>query len=393
MEPARNRSFPLVHTMRAVAALSVLLYHGAFKAYLAGHPHSPLTPFAAHLDVGVPVFFLISAFLLYRPMVAARLRGEQPIDAEAYGWRRLMRIVPGYWVALLLAGIVGASYLGFPEIFSAKGSIAYFGFLQIYSPDTAAGGINVAWTLCVEVTFYAFLPLWALALRRISPRGGVRSELVALAGLFAASVAWQLFAVHSTDPNGFGLGGARWLEPLPAFLDQFAVGMALAVASVAFERRAPARIRPVLAWIVGAVAFWVVSTRIGLHGTPADDLTPARYLARHQLYTVIALALLLPAVFGSRSEARRRAPLVALGTVSYGIYLYHVPVFLKLAEWRGLPRSPGGLMLWLAMGIPATLALAWLSWRLVERPAMRWRPRGRRVAAATRVATPAPARR
>ena len=71
-----TRSFPRVHSMRAVAALSVLLYHALFKAYLSRHPDSALAPFAAHLDVGVAVFFLISAFLLYRPMVAARLSGS-----------------------------------------------------------------------------------------------------------------------------------------------------------------------------------------------------------------------------------------------------------------------------------------------------------------------------
>src|SRR3954467_9386433 len=204
-----KRTFPGVHVLRALAALSVLLYHALFKAYLARHPGSPLAPFAAHLDVGVSVFFLISAFLLYRPMVAARLNGEPMLDTEAYGRRRLARIVPGYWVALIVTGLAGASYLGYSGIFSGKGTLAYFGFLQIYSPDTAGGGINVAWTLCVELSFYAFLPLWAIALRRLAPRGGVRSELTALALLFAASIAFQVAAVGATDPNGFGLGGAR----------------------------------------------------------------------------------------------------------------------------------------------------------------------------------------
>src|SRR3954465_15676081 len=250
-----KRTFPRVHSLRALAALSVLLYHALFKAYLARNPGSPLAPFAAHLDVGVSVFFLISAFLLYRPMVAARLSNEPQPDPHEYGRRRLARIVPGYWVALLITGLVGASYLGYPGIFDGKGTLAYFGFLQIYSPDTAGGGLNVAWTLCVEVTFYAFLPLWAAGLRRLSPKGGVRSELVTLALLFAASLAYQGAAVQATNPNGFGLGGARWLEPLPAFLDQFAAGMALAVASVKWKPR-PIR---AAAWALAAAAFAATS--------------------------------------------------------------------------------------------------------------------------------------
>jgi peptidoglycan/LPS O-acetylase OafA/YrhL len=371
MASERQRVFPLVHSMRAVAALSVLAYHGLFKAYLVQHPGSVLAPYAAHLDVGVSVFFLISAFVLYRPMVAARLHGEAMSDPQAYGRRRLLRIVPAYWVALLVAGIAGASYLGYPAIFSGQGVPAYFGFLQIYSPDTAGGGINVAWTLCVELTFYAFLPLWAIAMRRLRPRGGLRSEMVALGLLFAASLAWQALAVHSTNPNGFGLSAARWLEPLPNFLDQFAVGMALAVASVAWEQgRGPAWLlrRPRIAWVLAAVAFWVVSTQLGLHGAQGDHLTAASYVARHQLYTVVALGLLWPAVFGSRRGGRA---LAFVGTISYGIYLYHIPVLLTLAKAWGLPDGAGALAAWLAAGVACTIALAWLSWHLVERPALR----------------------
>src|SRR3954449_7569414 len=247
--------FPHVHSLRAIAAISVLLYHALFKAYLADQPRSALAPFASHLDVGVSVFFLISAFLLYRPMVAARLSGEPAPDTEAYGRRRLFRIVPGYWVALIVAGLAGASYVGYPGIFSGKGTLAYFGFLQIYNPDTSGGGINVAWTLCVELSFYAFLPLWAAALRRFTPRGGVRSELTALALLFAASLGWQALAVNMSDPNNFALAATRWIEPLPNFLDQFAVGMALAVASVAWKPRG----RTAAAWLLATVAFVLAS--------------------------------------------------------------------------------------------------------------------------------------
>src|SRR3954468_6568305 len=352
-----KRTFPRVHVLRALAALSVLLYHALFKAYLARHPGSPLAPFAAHLDVGVSVFFLISAFLLYRPMVAARLSGEPAPDTEAYGRRRLFRIVPGYWVALIVAGLAGASYLGYPGIFSGKGTLAYFGFLQIYNPDTSGGGINVAWTLCVELTFYAFLPLWAAALRRLSPRGGPLSERTALARRFAASRAWQVLAVHATDPNDFGLAATRWIEPLPNFLDQFAVGMGLAVASVAWKPRA----RTVAAWLGGGGAS-ALAARLPL------EHTPLTYLARHQLYTLVALGLMWPAVFGG-PIGRRRA-LALLGTVSYGVYLYHVPVFVMLGKSYGLPADVPALFTWLAAGVAITVALAGVSRGPGGRPAV-----------------------
>ena len=66
--------FPLLDSLRALAAISVLLVHtalfsGAFDDRVYGR-------FLAHLDIGVPFFFLLSAFLLYRPFVEARVRGR-----------------------------------------------------------------------------------------------------------------------------------------------------------------------------------------------------------------------------------------------------------------------------------------------------------------------------
>jgi peptidoglycan/LPS O-acetylase OafA/YrhL len=364
----RGRRFERVHALRGVAALSVLFYHALFKAYLAGQPTSPLAPYAAHLDVGVAIFFLISGFVLYRPMVAARLAGAPPLDVDAYGRRRIRRILPAYWVALAVAGLAGASYAGSPEIFSAKGIPAYFGFLQIYSPDAAAGGINVAWTLCVEITFYAFLPLWALGLRRVLRHGqGARGEYAALAALFAASLAWQAVAVHATDVNQFGASAARWIEPLPNFLDQFAVGMALAVASVQLDSR---RIgRRWAWWLLAALAFIALGALIG-----ARHLTPATYLLRHQLNTLVALGLLAPAVLTAR-RGPRVPGMAFLGTVSYGIYLYHLPVMIRMSKWTGLPPTPGWLVAWLAATLGITILLAAISWRLVERPLMARRQR------------------
>jgi peptidoglycan/LPS O-acetylase OafA/YrhL len=69
----------------------------------------------------VPIFFVLSGFLLYGPFVRARLAGREAPDTEAYGWQRVMRIVPAYWVALLVVGLAGATIAGFAPVFSAKG--------------------------------------------------------------------------------------------------------------------------------------------------------------------------------------------------------------------------------------------------------------------------------
>jgi len=117
------------------------------------------------------------------------------------------------------------------------------------------------------------------------------------------------------------------------------------------------------------MAYVVMSTLIGTH-----DLTPASYLLRHQLNTLVALGLLVPAVFAA-GRGLRVPGLAFLGTVSYGIYLYHVPVMVRMAKWWGLPHTPAWLAVWLAATLVVVVALAALSWRFVERPLLARRQR------------------
>jgi peptidoglycan/LPS O-acetylase OafA/YrhL len=350
--------------------MSVLTYHALYKGVLLQLPTgSPLSPWVAHLDVGVPIFFVLSGFLLYRPFVRARLSGSDAPHTEAYGWRRVMRILPAYWVALVIVGLAGATIAGYAAVFSAKGAPAYFGLLQIYNPNTAQGGINPAWTLCVEVTFYAFLPLWARLMRRLPRASGVRGELVALAALIVVSIGWKVVALHHADPNAFGISAAPWLEPLPAYLDHFALGMALAVLAAARSRL---RIPPAACWAIAAAAFWALATRIGLHGSSSDHLTAARYLARHELNAVVAVALVVPVALGAlRGRAARvfeLRPVVFLGVISYGIYLYHVGVLVFMLKQGLLPVDTGSRAAFLAIAAVASILLGWASHRIVERP-------------------------
>ena len=119
------------------------------------------------------VFFLISGFLLYRPFVAARLRGARPARAPApYAWRRFLRIVPAYWLALT---VVGARGSGRAACSPPAGIPTFYGLAQIYRETTIGGGLTQAWTLCIEVAFYAFLPLWGAGCMRFLPLASGRA--------------------------------------------------------------------------------------------------------------------------------------------------------------------------------------------------------------------------
>src|SRR5947209_4690743 len=256
---SRDRRFPLFDAMRALAALSIFAYHCAYQLHgFSG----PAGRYLAQLNIGVPVFFLISGFLLYRPFVRARRDHDRRPSLRAYAVRRAARIVPAYWVALpIIAVWLGLSV----QVFTPEGVLTYFGFGQLYRSSTLTGGVGQAWTLDIEVTFYALLPLVAVLVRRVAARRGslLSSELAMCGALFAAGVGWQVLITQTIGPaqaSFFPL-----LLALPGWLDHFAIGMALAVLSVAREGRglpAPGRLlqrQPWLWWLGAAAAYYAAA--------------------------------------------------------------------------------------------------------------------------------------
>ncbi len=385
----RSARFPLFDSLRAIAAISVVATHAAFQSGFEA-TDSPFVAYTARLEVGVAIFFLISGFLLYRPFVVARMADEPRPSARAYAWRRLLRIVPAYWVALTITALV----LGLPHVFTWDAGPLYYGFAQIYSSTYVLGGLPQAWTLCTEISFYAFLPLFAVAVAALparTRRARYLTEAAALATIFAIAVAWKLWRV-STAPDPDHANAVQGLLYLPAFLDQFAIGMGLAVMSVAVAERdgelwrwlRPLDRFPVLGWLLAGVCFWAVSTQIGLDGRNpfSASVTADQVFERHYLYALIGLGLLLPAVFGDQGRGLVRSFLswrvmLYLGVVSYGIYLWHYGVYTQLAEWQFLYFDNDGpvpvVLVWFVVGLAAAVGLATISWFALERPLLRFK--------------------
>jgi peptidoglycan/LPS O-acetylase OafA/YrhL len=375
---SRAARFPLFDSLRAIAAITVLCFHAAGPVRLA-ESDAFYRPYVAHLDVGVTVFFLISGFLLYRPFALGCAEGAAAPEARAYAWRRFLRIVPAYWVALTFVLFV---LLGHDVYDGKRDVLRLYTFTQLYDPDTILKGISQAWTLCVEVTFYAFLPIWALAMRRLvarRPERWLRVELVGLACLFAGSLAYKAVLLRGAlvTPENFPAVGS-----LPGYLDQFAIGMTLAVLSVRLsrEQRLPRPLAwieawPGIAWAV-ALAAYVAVCNIGLPVGLESGYDASRWLGRDLLFSLVALGLLLPAVFGAteRGVVRRvlaNRVLLYLGLVSYGIFLWHLALINKLQD-LGVSTSYLG---WVALGLAAATVVASLSYYLVERPALRLKDR------------------
>ena len=158
--PRRPPRFPAFDGLRAIAAVTVVVVHVGFVSGLTPRNPHGVGMYTARLEIGVSVFFLISGFLLYRPFVVAHLAAAPRPRTGAFWLRRLLRIVPAYWLVLFIATSI--LHVG-PGIGPGgwKAYASHYLFLQIYFPSQDLKGISAAWSLCVEMTFYLFIPLYA----------------------------------------------------------------------------------------------------------------------------------------------------------------------------------------------------------------------------------------
>lgn len=370
---AGGTRFPTFEGLRALCAFGVLAYHAGTFTGLTWGPstsYGGVGPWVQHLNVGVSVFFVLSGFLLFRPFVLAHLQDRSGPALRGYLVRRLVRIYPAYWVALFVSARLLDLNLG-----DWWGHVRFYGLLQIYWGDTVLGGLVQAWSLCTEVSFYLFLPLWAAALarRRGTVEDRVRTHYLALAGLYAVGVAtrWWLRAGH--HDVGYGT--------LPANADLFAVGMALAVASATATVRGRALgglartvgDQPAAAWVAALCCYaGVVSLRF-----PYGLVAPTAFqeVARQVLFGLVAGLVVAPGVFGPQDRGWGRrflrwAPLAYAGVVSYGIYLWHVTVMARLDRPGTFlqPVSFASLTAWSAV---LSVGVASVSWFALERPLLR----------------------
>jgi peptidoglycan/LPS O-acetylase OafA/YrhL len=354
--------YPLVDVVRGVAALSIAFFH----TYSKGDPATTnvgrvVERFAGNLGVGVAVFFVISGFVLYRPWLLARATDRPQPSAASYAWRRFLRIVPAFWVAMIAAVIVYGSW---DQLFSLNG-LASFGFAQLYTSEHA-GILGVAWSLDTEVLWYVLLPILAVAAAAWAPRARLGEWALPLAFLALGVV--LILAYH------WVIKPAPWAgQLLPFWFTQFAAGMLLAVASV--QDWAPAR-------RMAQHGVWCVLIAAGAYGVMCVSDYLDIYDVAHPVWlnpmidtffgVIVGVFLLLPAIWddGRRTGLRGiagSAPLVYLGVISYGIFLYHATAF-QLVDDIGI--DPWGFQVGALAGFAMTIAMAALSWHLIERPAM-----------------------
>ena len=401
--PAKPRHFPCFDGLRAIAAVAILLDHAAWAAgYSSQNPGAGM--YLSRFDTAVSIFFAVSGFLLYRPFVASRMTDRPRPSATKFWIRRLLRIVPAYWFALTILTYgfhiitVGRGWQGF---------VADYSFLQIYLPTQSFTGITQAWTLCTEMSFYLFLPLYAMVMafrrrsskRAHSPNRQLVRELIGVLVLIVGSNLWRWWALNlpfiKVLPNGKlvaicyphcftqpALQGL-YVNWLPAYLDTFGLGILLAALSAWVSQRGPDpswlrhRFMPYISWAIAGVLFIIVS-HLNITLGPLFYAPPIVNLERQGLEGLVAFFMLVPAVFGPQDRSLVRNfltswPMASLGLISYGMYLWHLNMIDLFFQWTGSMAQH--VPVWQLVLPVLGLSIAWgtISYFVIERPVLRYK--------------------
>jgi peptidoglycan/LPS O-acetylase OafA/YrhL len=354
--------------VRALAALWVVLFHAWI---VAGRPATPLPFSFARLDLtplfefgwlGVDVFFVLSGFLLTRQAWGKLARGGAPgmlrsrFGETYFGFlrRRILRVYPAYYatISVLLVAAALHVYGQLPEKPDLLLHLLMFHNLVERYMDTING---VFWSIPFEWQFYLVFPLLFVALRRIP----ILAFYAAFALLALATKEWVIF-------RGDGYPQLQ----LPVRLDAFVAGMCAATFAEHQRLRGGTALVAFMLGLVGLFSTpWLYAAYpSGTHYFDAIGLT--RPLWIQASICLFLLGLSAEPHPGMRLFSNRA--MVWVGTISYSIYLIHVPILDCLAILGAYPTRGGGVDIGLSrvilIGVPTTIGVSAILYYLVERP-------------------------
>lgn len=365
-----RRDIPALDGIRAIAVALVLAGHGGVPGVAGGF-------------IGVDIFFVLSGFLI-TSLLLDEYRRTEHIDLKGFWIRRAKRLLPA--MVLMALAVVIARDLFPPEAVATlrEDAVAAFFWManwvfvaadtDYFSQGATPSPLQHTWSLAVEEQYYVLWPLLVLGaillLRRRRP-AAVRAAVfvIAVLGVTASAVAAIVLSGDPAQLNRVYFGTDTRAQAL-------LVGAAAAALLVrdwstltVSGTLIRARWRRWVAWMLPVVGVAVLAVAAHLATGSADQF-------RHGLLLVVAMGAVLvvaPVALdqdGYVARALAWYPLVTLGVISYGVYLWHWPIFLILNGERT------GLSGWslLALRCAVTIAVSWVSWWAIEQPVRHWRP-------------------
>lgn len=339
-----------LQSLRAIAALLVLLDHTAGLTAGHGFPHEPLTSWATFLGAqGVSIFFIISGFIMTYTADLAEDQTPPPMRATRFAARRIIRVVPLYWILTVVTAIP-MFLIGLHRPVGI--TVARFMKSLLFIPYLDAGGnmtpvLPIGWTLNYEMAFYALFAAILLLPHRVRTAAllGVLSAVVISGSFFypiLSGVNPHTALAFLSNPVIllFGLGAALgWLKlEYPQWLLQVpSVTLAAPLLAINFCIFALAVRHPPVALRWSAL-FWFTD------------------------FMIVALC-----AFGRAGTWPR---LEALGDASYSLYLIHLlPVFAMYFLWQSLHFPYPVVFIAVTIGLAIATGLA--AYRWIERPLTR----------------------
>lgn len=340
---------PALDGVRALAVIAVLLFHAGTPGFGGGY-------------LGVSVFFTLSGFLITTLLINEHDQTGR-IDLGAFYGRRLRRLLPASLVTIALIVVLAATtdlFVGVPalrtHVLGATFQVANWVFLAgegsyqdlLAAASGTASPLEHFWSLAIEEQFYWVWPVCMLAILGRARRH--RSRVVVLAVLTAVFAAAAPVIAQVWGPDA-----AYWSTP--ARLSEILVGALLAM--VLSGRALPSRsgtLAPIALVLLAAGVFWFPSSS----GPAYEGALP--------LVAVVSGMLLVGLQStGAVRTALSTWPFVQIGRISYGLYLYHWPIYVILdAERVGVDGLPLTLV-----RLATTLAVSYVSFVLVEQPIRR----------------------
>jgi peptidoglycan/LPS O-acetylase OafA/YrhL len=368
--PLKRYYRPELDALRFCAFLSVFLFHGMehFIPGVFGHRETYHLAWAGQL--GVPLFFLLSAFLIVELLLRER-DGTGSIHLKAFYIRRILRIWPLYFFAFYSFALLNRFIPHVnPHVETTWPYFTFFlGNWYISQHGWIAGSVDPLWSISVEEQFYLFIPI-------VVALGGRRALRVASFVVLAVSY-WAIYRYARISWN---VDNGEWTNSLVMF--QFFAGgalLAMALNGRVPRWKAPARI---LAFASG-LACWIIAQTVFCVGGGKPFTTVAQAFAGWPLILIGCILFLL----SSLGIAANRIPrwLAYLGRISFGLYVYHSLIYMLVFHytasliWHRYPPTSNWHqpLVWalVACVLATSIAIANISYQLLEKPFLRIKQR------------------
>jgi len=306
-------------------------------------------------SIGVDIFFVLSGFLI-TSILLEEWTTTANINLRHFYVRRLLRLVPALvllTIALLLfSGLLFSAGEATQTRRTIPIALLYLtDFFASLAPQTSLGALRHTWSLAIEEHFYLLWPPVLLFLLKI---GFCRRSLLILTGSVAVALCF-----HRAGLFHAGLSPARTYYAFDTRADALLIGCVAGIAVSAGFVKSFNRVTPLA---IALIVLCLVAT---------DFASPIMHEGGFTILAATTAVLLINLVSGQGSFTRLMEvrPLVWVGKISYGLYLWHYPVF----KWVKYAGTPWPLKLGLALF--ATFAVASLSFYLLEKPLLRLKHR------------------